>query len=323
MTVKRVIYGTDWDMDAFQGASLQSISTISTETRTAIWFDKAAGTLEIEGDSEESVHQAHAEITKLLREDVAQQPRRGEWAKPDRPGLWGQRRDLKRKAPEKDDEDENEQDEEKSGTSHDHFDGDAEPPTLPAPWLMVAAASPEIDIFRPRISAAQSTVPEEPHRVVEKVLPRRDRSSQKEFVLPLELGMRRKVFQLHAYEACLRTSHQKKFEINWCCKPHIIDKLTPCEERDLIVKLKEIAEKTGACFAYKKRLYGIHLTSDNQEEIDFAKEWLMALEHYLDSFVVNLPIPLSQLGSNPPDRARRMTKDKGYDSNGANGSIEN
>ncbi|TPX66862.1 hypothetical protein SpCBS45565_g04240 [Spizellomyces sp. 'palustris'] len=271
-----------------------------------------------------SVSFSHAEITKLLRADVPQQPRRGEWPKPDRPGLWGQVRDLKRKAPENDEEDENEQDEDKSVARHDQFDVDAEPPTLPTPWLMVAAAAPEIDIFTPRRSAAQRTVAEEPRRVVEKILQRRDTPCQKEFVLPLELGMRRKVFQVHACEACLRTSHPKQFERTWSCKPHIIDKLTPGEERDMIIKLKEIAEETETCFAYKKRLYGIQLTSDNREAIDFVTERLMALEHYLDSYVVNLPIPLSQLGSNPPDRARRMpTKNKGYDSKGANEPIEN
>ncbi|KAJ3123535.1 hypothetical protein HK098_001838 [Nowakowskiella sp. JEL0407] len=73
------------------GPDSESIAKIAHETYTDIAYHKEKNAIQISGESQQDVYAAQTKLNLLFFPVVVKSKR--QWARPDRPGQWGQRRD--------------------------------------------------------------------------------------------------------------------------------------------------------------------------------------------------------------------------------------
>ncbi|KAJ3127109.1 hypothetical protein HK098_006806 [Nowakowskiella sp. JEL0407] len=82
-----------WDSNRLQaGEEAESITKIALETYTDIAYHKEKNAIQISGESQEDVYKAQTALNAIFFPVIVKSKR--QWARPDRPGQWGQRRDY-------------------------------------------------------------------------------------------------------------------------------------------------------------------------------------------------------------------------------------
>ncbi|KAI8803680.1 hypothetical protein BJ742DRAFT_776931 [Cladochytrium replicatum] len=82
-----------WDEQRLRaGPDADAIRTIAIDTYTDIAYIKEKNSIQITGESHDDVYKAQNQLNTLFFPVIVKSKR--QWARPDRPGVWGQRRDL-------------------------------------------------------------------------------------------------------------------------------------------------------------------------------------------------------------------------------------
>lgn len=82
----------DWDETRLRtGPDAEAIREIAFATYTDIVFIKEKNAIQISGESHEEVYKAQTELNALFFPVIVKSKR--QWVRPERPGVWGQRRD--------------------------------------------------------------------------------------------------------------------------------------------------------------------------------------------------------------------------------------
>ncbi|KAJ3217135.1 hypothetical protein HK099_005591 [Clydaea vesicula] len=74
-----------------EGNDADQIKAIAMDTYTDIAYIKEKNAIQIAGESHEDVYKAQTQLNTLFFPVIVKSKR--QWARPDRPGSWGQRRD--------------------------------------------------------------------------------------------------------------------------------------------------------------------------------------------------------------------------------------
>ncbi|KAJ3085074.1 hypothetical protein HK102_000344 [Quaeritorhiza haematococci] len=81
-----------WDEQRLRaGADADAIRNIALETYTDIAYIKEKNAIQISGETHDDVYKAQNRLNTLFFPVIVKSKR--QWARPDRPGSWGQRRD--------------------------------------------------------------------------------------------------------------------------------------------------------------------------------------------------------------------------------------
>ncbi|KAI9203002.1 uncharacterized protein BJ171DRAFT_157850 [Polychytrium aggregatum] len=81
-----------WDEQRLRsGPDAEAIGQIAVSTYTDIAYIKEKNAIQISGETHDDVYQAQNKLNALFFPVIVKSKR--QWARPDRPGVWGQRRD--------------------------------------------------------------------------------------------------------------------------------------------------------------------------------------------------------------------------------------
>ncbi|KAI8823487.1 uncharacterized protein EV422DRAFT_521191 [Fimicolochytrium jonesii] len=82
-----------WDEQRLRaGPDAEAIGKIAMDTYTDISYIKEKNAIQISGETHDDVYKAQNQLNELFFPVIVKSKR--QWARPDRPGVWGQRRDV-------------------------------------------------------------------------------------------------------------------------------------------------------------------------------------------------------------------------------------
>ncbi|RKO93753.1 hypothetical protein BDK51DRAFT_30173 [Blyttiomyces helicus] len=82
-----------WDEQRLRaGPDAEAIGKIALETYTDIAFIREKNAIQISGETHDDVYKAQNQLNLIFFPVIVKSKR--QWARPDRPGVWGQRRDT-------------------------------------------------------------------------------------------------------------------------------------------------------------------------------------------------------------------------------------